>query len=246
MTLPSLFPHVAVSSVLMSPSAPQPDHNADPVIQEFHEWVPKHCKLGTNGPSPAPNSSFMPLPDLQAYLKAEKRTTRLLRALYSDCEHRHIIELLEEWYIRVFAILILIGKGRYIEHFVRHESLRDPQLPFLVKPSHFPVDPNYPSFWDLFYEKQFAFCPRYFRYYENNQQLEDRRILPIISKEVLDEGGSAAIYKIKLHPHYDQLNPVGEPSRVSAYLCDRLAASLAKKRPGLQCSTSEYLCPQDV
>lgn len=201
----------------MSSSDPQPDHNADPIIQEFHEWVSKNCKLGMNGLSSDLSCPFMPLPDLKKYLKAEKRTTRLLRALYPDREHWDI-ELLENWYIRVFAILILIGKGRYIEHIVQHRNLRDDKLPFLEKPSHFPVDPDHPSFWDLFKEKQFIFCAQEFRYYENNQRLEDHCILPITSKEVLDQGGSAAIYKIKLHPHYDQLNPVGEASRVSAYL----------------------------
>lgn len=197
----------------MSPSAPQPDHAA-PVIQELLEWVPKHCINGTNGPSTTPNRPFMPLPDLESYLKAECRTNKLLRALYYEREHNVIVDVMEKWYIRVFTILTLIGKGRYIEHFVQHHNLRDTQLPFLEKPSHFPTDPNDPRFWESFYEKQFAFCAHIFRYNENYTKLEDLCILPIISKEVLGQGGSAAIYKIKLHPSYDQLNPALEFSKV--------------------------------
>ena len=197
----------------MSPIAPQPDHAAS-VIQELLEWVPKHCIVGTNGPSATPNRTFMPLPDLEAYLKAESRTNKLLRALYIEREYQVIIEVLEKWYFRVFTILIIIGKGRYIEHFVQHHNLRDTHLPFLEKPAHFPIDPNDPTFWNSFYERQFAFCAHEFRYNESYTKLENRCILPIISKEVLGQGGSAAIYKIKLHAYYDQLKPPAKHSMV--------------------------------
>lgn len=198
----------------MSPSAPQPDYAA-PVIQEFLEWISKHGVIGTKGPSVIPNCSFMPLPDLNAYLKAESRTSKLLRALYPDRDHELSIEYIESWHPRAFTILTLMGKGTYIEDFVQHHNLRDSHLPFLEKPSHFPIDPNDPKFWEKFYQRQFAFCAHYFRYNENRTMIEDPCILPIISKEVLGQGGSAAIYKIKLHSHYDQLNPYAEDSRVS-------------------------------
>lgn len=207
----------------MSPSAPypQPDHAAI-VIQELLEWLPKHYINGINGPSATPNYPFMSLPDLQIYLKTENRTTKLLRALSVEGVHQGRIQHLEKYYIRVFIILILIGKGRYIEHFVQHANLRDPHLPFLEKPRHFPVDPTDPpfsdSFFESFFEKQFSFCPHLFGYNENSLKLEDRCVLPIVSKEVLGHGGSAAIYKIKLHPHYDELSPVGEASQVISYL----------------------------
>lgn len=157
----------------------------------------------------------MPLPDLEAYLKAESRTSKLLRALYFERDHQVIVDTLEDRYIRVFTILTLIGKGRYVEHFIQHPNLRDNQLPFLEKPAHFPTDPNDRTFWDSFYEKQFAFCAHHFRYNENYTKLEDLFILPIVSKEALGQGGSAAIYKIKLHPYYDRLNLAADVSRVS-------------------------------
>ena len=157
----------------------------------------------------------MPFPELEAYLQAQSRTSKLLRALYFDREHHVIVEILERSYMRVFTILILIGKGRYIEHFVEHLNLRDHQLPFLEKPAHFPTDPDDPTFWASFYEKQFAFCAHHFRYNENYTKLEDLCILPIISKEMLRSGGSAAIYKITLHPYYDQLSSAAEIPVVS-------------------------------
>lgn len=200
----------------MSQPGPQPDHAA-PVIQELLEWVPKNSINGTNGPLATPNHLFMPLPDLEAYLKAQSRTSKLLHALYFERDHHVVVDILEKWYIRVFTILTLIGKGRYIEHFVQHHNLRDPQLPFLEKPAHFPIDPSDPTFWNSFYEEQFAFCPHYFRFNENYTTLEDLCILPIISKEKLGQGGSAAIYKIKLHSYYDQLHPDPEISSVSSF-----------------------------
>ena len=202
----------------MPPSAPypQPDHAAS-VIQEFLEWLPKNYINGTNGPSATLNRPFMPLPDLQTYLRAENRITKLLGALQVESLHQGLIETLGNHYIRVFTILTLIGKGRYIGHFVSHRNLRDSQLPFLEKPAHFPIEPNFPNFWESFYEQQFTLCPHSFGANENLLKLEDPCILPIISKKVLAHGGSAFIYKIKLHPFYDKLSSVGDASRVILY-----------------------------
>ena len=202
----------------MPPSARdfQPDHAA-PVIQEFLEWLPKNYIKGTNGPSATLNRPFMPLPDLQAYLEAEKRISKLLKALHVENLHENLIETLGSHYIRVFTILTLIGKGKYIEVFVQHRNLRDSQLPFLEKPAHFPIDPNCTTFWDSFFQEQFTFCPHYFCPNENHLKLEDPCILPIISKTVLGHGGSAFIYKIKLHHYYDKLSPGGDAFRVISY-----------------------------
>lgn len=200
----------------MPPSAPypQPDHAA-PVFQEFYAWLKKAYIKGTNGLSGTPNRYFLPLPDLRAYLKAENRITNLLAALQVENPHnRSLTETLGNHYIKVFTILILIGKGRYIEYFVQHHDLRDSKLPFLVKPADFPIEPNYPKFWESFYEQQFILCPHVFEAHANHLKLEDPRILPIISKTVLAQGGSAFVYKIKLHPYYDKLSPAVDASRV--------------------------------
>ena len=210
----------------MSPSVPQPDHaapepdHAASEIQELLDWVPKHCISGTNGPSATLNCLFMPLPDLEAFLKAHNRTNRLLRALYPQREHPVTVANLEASYIRVFTILVLIGKGRYIGHFVKHLNLDDLHLPFLEKPTHFPIDPNDSTFWTSFYERQFAFCAHHFRNNQDYKKLEELCVLPIVKKEVLGSGGSAAIYKIVLHPFYDRLNPApdGFPVRLRASL----------------------------
>ena len=195
----------------MSPSADQSAYAA-PVIQELIEWVPEHSKLGTCGPSAIPDCPFMPFPDLQIYLKTDRRTARLLHALYSGREHTVSVETVEKWYIRAFMILILIGKGEYIEHFTQHSNLRDG--PFLEKPAHFPIDPSDPQFWANFHKTQFTFYAHNFR--RNDKLiLEDAYVLPIVSKDILGSGGSAAIYKIELHPFYDELGAAAGKSDVS-------------------------------
>ena len=184
----------------MQSLTPHPGH-ASPYIQELFEWVPKHCIKGTIGPSPFPNTPFMPLPDLQAFFETHDRKDKILHDLFSEPPS---LETGETGYLRVFTILILLGKGTYIEHFVQFPNLRDSNLPFLVKPSHFPTDPTDPIFWERFHEKQFAFCAHYFRDNEN-KWLEDLCVLPITEKSAIGQGGSATLYKIRLHPHYDKL-----------------------------------------
>ena len=197
----------------MSPLADQSAYAA-PQIQELLEWVPRHSKPDNDPPSTIPNYLFMPLPDLKNYLKTDRRTSRLLRAIYSGREHSVAVETVENWYIRAFTILILIGKGEYIEHFTQHPNLRDGPLPFLEQPAHFPIDPIDPHFWSKFYQKQFAFYAHIFRP-KDNLILENAIVLPIVSKDILGSGGSAVIYKIELHPFYDELGTAAGSSDVS-------------------------------
>lgn len=217
----------------MPPSALylQPDH-ADPVIQEFYEWLQNNSIKGTNGPGEALNCPFMPFDALQAYLTAENRITKLLVALHVEV-YPGLVENVLNHYIRAFTILTRIGKGSYIKVFILYKHLRDHRLPFLEEPAHFPTDPDFPTFWNSFFDVQFAFCPHSFGAEENNLKLEARCILPIVSKEVLAHGGSAFIYKVKLYPYYDKLIPAKDPStessKVISYLFSELMALQLRK-----------------
>ena len=172
----------------------------------------------------------MPLPDLEIYLKSDRRTSRLLRALYSGREYSVVVETVEKWYIRAFTILILIGKGEYIEHFTRHSNLRDGPPPFLEKPTHFPVDPSDPHFWAKFYKEQFKFYAHNFRR-NDNLIVDDAYVLPIVVKELLGTGGSAAIYRIELHPFYDELGIAAGKSDVSPLAYQLGAPANVKQKP---------------
>jgi hypothetical protein len=63
-------------------------------------------------------------------------------------------------------------------------------------------------------KSKWHFCPYTFRQININAQLEKECILPIIHKQQLGNGGSAVIYKIKLHPAYDYLTAATDIRRV--------------------------------
>jgi hypothetical protein len=196
----------------MSDEQLQPDWNPD--ISEFIRWVKDKSVTGTLGPVPAVNHPFMPLPRLETYLKDGKRTRVLLQALFPNGDLP--VEPEEVWRhcIKVFSILLLIGKGHFIQHFVQHEQLWDSKLPLLPTPSHFPLATGNNQFFEAFFKQQWHFCPFTFHHNEINTHLEKECILPIVHKEQLGDGGSALTYKIKLHPAYDDLTGPTDIRRV--------------------------------
>jgi hypothetical protein len=196
----------------MSDQPPQPDWETD--VSEFMRWVETQSVLGTLGPVPAVNHPFMPFPRLETYLKEENRTRRLLEALFPNRDLP--VEPEEIWRncIRVFSILLLIGKGSFIQHFVQHNQLWDGKLPFSSRPRDFPLTTGDDRFFELFFQKQWQFCPYTFRHNEIHAHLDKECILPIVHKRRLGDGGSALTYQIKLHPHYDDLTAPTDIRRV--------------------------------
>jgi hypothetical protein len=230
----------------MSNDLSQPDW--DPDISEFMRWVESQSVIGTLGPVSAVNCPFMPLPRLETYLKEGSRTRRLLGALFP---HRELPVGPEDIWrncIKVFSILLLIGKGSFIQHFVQHDQLWDAKLPFLSRPRHFPPSTGKDNFFESFSKKQWHFCPYVFRYNEINAQLEKECILPIIHKQQLGDGGSALTYKIKLHPAYDYLTASTDIRRVrlQQLLILQHLCKLTKVCAGLEPPIREYLCSENI
>ena len=206
----------------MAPFATQPD-NTNLDVQDLFNWLRKNQIFCTNDSSATLDPPFVPYSKLRDYLIADQRTEKLLRAQFPDRGHHWCSTLaptIQADFLRVFTILICIGKGSYIESFLQHINLRDRKLPFLSAtalsgPANFPEDPNDPHFWNSFFSKQFTFCAHSLTYNENYVQLEDRFVLPITSKEKIDQGGSAILYKIQVHPEYDKLLPPSELAMVN-------------------------------
>ncbi len=187
----------------MPNASAQPDYHPD--ISEFIKWVQDQSIQGTLGPSPLVNQPFMPGPRLETYFKENSRTKTLLRALFPNRDPPITPEEIWRNCIRVFAILLLIGKGTFIQHFVQHDQLWDSKLPF-VSDRGFPLTTGIDSFFEPFCRQQWHFCPYTFRQNIIDAHIGKECVLPIVSKELLGDGGSASTYKIKLHPAYDKLS----------------------------------------
>ena len=193
-------------------SAQQSDH--DPIIQDFRKWIEDNGVPGTLGQTETVNASFMPFQRLDAWLRDANNTSSLLRVLWPD---EAPVSKKEIWgkCSRGFAILLLIGKGRFIQHFVQHDDLWDSQMPFGTCPSNFPTASDDPDFFKRFAEYQWQFYPFTFRADAIDTQLSPERILPIKDKQLLEKGGFADIYKAQLHQFYDQLTLAEDPRHVS-------------------------------
>jgi len=188
----------------------------EPAYQDFIKWVDKNRVHGTLGPSDAIDCPFMPFSLLKSHLEAPRRLRDILRSLFPQANPP--ISPGDIWrsgISRIFAILILIGHGRHIQTMRKHHNLRDESLPFLKEPPHFPkLADGDTSIWDAFYKMQFQFCAHEFKCGVTDTELEEDTVLPIIGKELIRHGGSAAIYKIKLHAEYDHLSSRDQSDQV--------------------------------
>lgn len=195
------------------PNAPcQPAYDSD--ILKFTRWVKDQSVPGNLGADPDVKALFMPLPRLENYLKEKNTTERLLRALFPNSEP--LIEPEEVWRncIRVFSILLLIGKGQFIPHFLQHDQLWDSKLPFSSPPRHFPPTVGDEPFFELFFKQQWHFYPHTFRRINIDAQIDKECILPIVDMQKLGASSSALTYKIKIYPAYDELEAATAIRRV--------------------------------
>lgn len=183
----------------------QADH--DPVIQAFITWIRKVSQPGLRGPGPDPNCTFVPLSQIETYFQDVSRVTRLLRSVLGPDELLLSLPAIAKKYPRVFSILLLIGKGRFIQYFARYETLCDQRLPFEVKPQCFPTstETSDDSFFATFRDCQWQFCAHTFQPSDIDLHLGKETILPIVKREKLGSGASAVVFKINIHEAYNQL-----------------------------------------
>ena len=132
-------------------------------------------------------------------------------------------DYVREHYLQSFAILLCIGQGRFIHHFIKYNSLRDQKLPYHTKPDNFPF--TTPDIFEDFKRGQWQFCASKLEY-KMDSCFKEEEILPITYKDQIGEGGSAIIYKIVIEGDYNSLLPSGHVIPVcSASLSDQLETS---------------------
>lgn len=148
---------------------------------------------------------FIPAGEVAAYLHHPGRLQAILVALFGDDGGHIVPRELRARYSVVFAILVSIDHGKYIGNFISHDALCDARLPFTERPKRFPLDQGAP---DVFFEKfsaaQARFCAPKFT--EGHHKFEWDERLPFLEKMFIDDGGSAKVYRVKLHAEHDQLH----------------------------------------
>lgn len=180
-------------------------HNRE-LQQEFRVWIENQKVKGLGSPDLSTKLSYVPQQRIAEHFKARRTISQLLQRLDPDQNlESHQDNIIKE-YPKVLCILIIIGQGHLIGTFVRHASLGDTQLPFEHKPTHFPFADDGTDFFARFKEVQWQFCIQPLTY-NMDRVYEDARILPIMTKDKIGNGGSSHIFKITLPQAYDELEP---------------------------------------
>ena len=216
-----------------------------PAIQNFLAWAdaPNTLSLGCQGTASNIERPFIPLKRLQAYFHEPRRINSLLKALLKEKDVGQLpaSEIVRTRYPRVFSILILIGRGRFIDHFVHHEILDDQHLPLEAQPQSWPSSTE-ADFFESFCAKQWLFYPAHFEHHMDRHFGKDR-ILPIVEKEVLGEGGSAIVQRVILEDESNALIPFSSFRKVRR-LNERgpyASSHMLSREP-----EAKYLCRQDL
>ena len=170
-------------------------------IEAFQKYIKAKQVCGSN--SSSSEAKFIQFYALQDYFDAN-RMGKIFKLLSQPNLGN---EIRQKNYLRVFSILVFIGKAECITQFIRYPGLDDRHLPFL-SPTHPPHNwpPPIEEFYPAFYSAQWQFCPQKF-VRENlwNVCFEEDHILPIVEKIQMRKGRSAVIYKIKVLEHYNTL-----------------------------------------
>ena len=129
----------------------------------------------------------------------------LLRELFENTDlTQPSPERIRADYLRPFAILLCAGYGRMIRHFVDVDSLQDLRLPFSSN-EDFPRTTKV-DLCQVFFKEQWLFSVAQL-VFDMSNKFENDRILPIVSKREIGNGGSAILYEITVDAAYNKLVP---------------------------------------
>ncbi|KAL8851616.1 MAG: hypothetical protein Q9221_003453 [Calogaya cf. arnoldii] len=184
-----------------------------PAIQAFLQWKSGTgvCKTGCKGSDNKIGSDYIPQAVLEKYLITDRIKTLLHELFENTSQSLPNADRVRSHYLRPFAILLSIGCGRMIRHFVDHR-LQDTLLPFRLEPQDFPKSATQ-NLFEAFRKEQWQFCAVQLEY-DMSDNLDDDYILPITAKEEINNGGSAILYKITVDEAYNRLKPV-DPARTA-------------------------------
>lgn len=192
------------------PPSWQPTHL--PAVQVFYAWIKDEAGVHVATGQDNDLDDFIPTGKVEAYLRKKPSSLPgILADLFgSESSHWHgrTSEILTRYSV-VFAILVSIGHGGQILNFLRSDDLCDDRLPFDGRPTQFPwASPDSDDLFNLFKAAQLRFCAVKFKL-NSMHEFNGSRPLPFLKKELLDEGGSAKVYKVQIHASHDLLHGPG-------------------------------------
>ncbi|KAL8837659.1 MAG: hypothetical protein Q9176_005576 [Flavoplaca citrina] len=181
-----------------------------PAVQAFLQWKvkPGIRRTGCTGSDNMIGSAYISQADLQDYLTTEQIKTLLQELFHNTNQSPPHADQVRSNYLRAFAILLAVGYGRMIRHFVERRELQDKSLPFPTEPEDFPKTQNQ-NLFEAFYKEQWQFCALPLEY-DMCDNLRDGYILPFTAKQVIADGGSAILYKITVDEVYNKLKPADD------------------------------------
>jgi hypothetical protein len=142
-------------------------------------------------------TSFFP-PDAVRKHFDEQRLRRILLAVDPSVPFRLAGEIVRKSYLFVFLILLRLGQPLMIRNFMRKDTRSDSRLPF-GQHTDFPTGVSFSEFD----EKQQPFCALVLD--GGDVEPSEKRILPVTSRTELAPGGSAIVYKISIHPEFNNM-----------------------------------------
>jgi hypothetical protein len=118
-----------------------------------------------------------------------------------------IVEKVVRGGVRVFSILIIIGKEKFISHFIERDDLQrsrlDDKLPFSADTLQ-SIIPDTDAAGN-FYKRQWEFVAPVFSRNVLHRSLSSKIRLPFVQNKKIGEGGFGVVYEIKLHPDHQRL-----------------------------------------
>jgi hypothetical protein len=183
-------------------------------LDAFFEWENQSWVEAVEDITGDGMAHFMPLDTLKAYFAADdcQRLTKILCEVFATKYPPVDAELLLREHVAVFAILLRIGRGAYIEHFARYEELSDRRLPFdeTHPPVGFPPPDDDPTFLRRFCEKQRMYCVPMFDAHMLHKHFGNQRLLPITCKEPRGGDGISNKYVIQVYGPHNKMIPRDE------------------------------------
>lgn len=209
--------YVFVHSRVLSRSLPPPE--SDPVLRRFkqyagnkdamdgyEDWLISSQRMATGFPMADAQLPYIPEACIDHYFGDVNRIRALLMGLLPAIKP-DLISAVHISYRKVFCILLRIGFGDRILHFIRWDSLRDECLPFPSSLTLHVLGGDDDLLKIPFLETQWEFCvPKFHQ--GMNEQFDRKCILPILENDILFSDRNTRISKVAFDTDHDFLTPL--------------------------------------